>query len=288
MKAAIDIGTNSLRMLVGIPAGGQISVTAQYVEETRLGENIAGKKLLPAAIRRTIQCLVDFQEILQKLSVDPPVVIATSAVRDAGNRDEFCELVRQKTGWQVDVLSGEREAYYSFAGALSVVPSSSDLPVVIDIGGGSTEVIFPSLQGVKGKSVNLGAVRLKETEYSNEELAILLEPAIAEIRDLKKCLSPVGVGGTVTTAAAVHYQITDYSREAIQGRVLSLGALEEMKEVLGRMNVAERSRVTGLPAKRGDIIVPGLRILITLLKMLGAGEITASDAGILDGLLLKS
>lgn len=288
MKAAVDIGTNSIRMLVGIPRGQSVELHGQYVEETRLGEGMAGKILLPQAMGRTVVALKKFQHILAEQRIAPPRVIATSAVRDAENQAEFCQLVRQETGWAVEVLSGEQEALYSYHGALSLGRPGAGLPVVIDIGGGSSEVVFALGGRIRGRSVNIGAVRLLEKPLAAAELQAILAPAVVDIRESGEMTYLIGVGGTATTAAAIFYRIADYSRQSIQGRILQLVHLEIMRENLAAMTPAERRLVVGLPVKRADIIVPGLAILTALLQLLGASQIMISDAGILDGVLTES
>ena len=288
MRAAIDIGTNSIRLLTGTSDGQKIDIHSQYVEETRLGQGMAGKILLPEAMARTVDVLKKFRQILQDGRIEAPRVIATSAVRDAENQQEFCRLVYRETGWPVEVLTGEQEALYSFRGALSKGIPDAGRPVVIDIGGGSSEVIYQSGSEIRGRSVNIGAVRLLEKPLSEDELGRILAPAIDDLRGLGRALYPIGVGGTTTTAAAIHYKIARYSRQEIQGKVVPLAALEEMRQRLAAMDPVERRQVVGLPAKRADIIVPGLVILTAILHALGAGQIMASDAGILDGVLFEA
>jgi len=287
MIAAIDIGTNSIRMLLGTCRGRQVDVHRQFVRETRLGQDMAGRILLPEAISRTLAALKDFQEIIRREGTGQPRVIATSAVRDALNREDFCRQVTGETGWPVQVLSGQEEALLSYRGALSLEPLPPGQPVVIDIGGGSTEVICAADGPVVGRSVNIGAVRLLEKPLTESELQAILTPAIAGIPHPRQEICPIGVGGTATTAAAIRFGIREYSRQAVQGKILTLAELTEMRQQLAAMSPAERLQVVGLPAKRVDIIVPGLVILTTLLQMLGAGQMMISDAGILDGVLME-
>ncbi|ATW26999.1 Ppx/GppA phosphatase family protein [Candidatus Formimonas warabiya] len=287
MKAVVDIGTNTLRMLIGTVHEGKVSVHAQFIEEPRLGVGITKGELTPEAVDRTVQALEKFQRITRDYRVKDVAVVATSAVRDAANKQEFTELVFEKTGWQVEILSGKEEAAYSFSGAVATIPFGRGIPVVIDIGGGSTEIIYAAEGEVKGSSVNVGAVRLAESRLSPQQLKEKLFPGLEGIRDLGGNPCPIGVGGTATTAAAIHYGIEKYSRPAVQGKIVTLPDLRRQKSRLEKMTLEERKRVPGLSPQRADIIVPGLEILVTVLEMLGSESITVSDAGILDGLLLR-
>ncbi|MGI6065097.1 MAG: hypothetical protein ACOYI2_01235 [Bacillota bacterium] len=286
-KAAVDIGTNSIRMLIGVQNEGKVKVINQMVEETRLGAGIVGKKLLPESIERTIQVLIKYRQVADNYGVSDVCVIATSAVRDAVNQNEFCQKVYCATGWNVRVLSGEEEAVFAFQGAVSSLSLVSGTPVVVDIGGGSTEIIFSTEQGVKGYSVNIGAVRLKENSLTVQELKELLFSSVGGLIGKGEKLSVIGVGGTATTAAAIYYGVRKYTRKSIQGKMLFLKDLENMKEDLDNMSLEEKGKVVGLPPKRADIISPGLQILISVLRLLGADRVIISDAGILDGVILS-
>lgn len=216
------------------------------------------------------------------------VVVATSAVRDAINKKEFVKQVFREIGWQIQVISGEKEAELSYYGAVSALSRMSPLgiPIVIDIGGGSTEVIFKNIGQIQGVSVNVGSVRFQETAWSREELDQRLLPLIKEVINLGETISLVAVGGTATTAAAILYGISEYDREAIQGRFLALESIKKLKDQLKEMPLEERKKITGLTPKRADIIVPGLEILVRIIELMGEPGITVSDAGILDGLML--
>ncbi|HHT63841.1 MAG TPA: Ppx/GppA family phosphatase [Clostridia bacterium] len=287
MKAAIDIGTNTIRMLIGKVVKGKVEVHAQFIAEPRLGAGITEGKLTYEAMARALKVLKDYKTAAQDYQVQDVFVVATSAVRDAANKKEFIDAVFNNTGWRVEVITGNEEAVLSFIGAISTLPEINGAPVIIDIGGGSTEVIFQRNGRIKGVSVNVGAVRLWEAAWPEEELRIRLLPVLREVSSLKEKILPVAVGGTATTAAAVLYGITNYSREKVQGKPLNLDELIGLKSRLAGMTMEERKNVAGLTPKRADIIVPGLDILICILRELGVTRILVSDAGILDGLLLR-
>lgn len=287
MKAAIDIGTNTLRLLIGEVKGDGVKVGRQFVEETRLGTGIEGKRLLVEAMERTLAALVGFQEICRSFGVTDVGVVATSAVRDAANRADFVRMVDQATGWQVAVLSGTEEANLAYRGAISALPVKSGTPVVIDIGGGSTEVIFSRSGQVCADSANVGAVRLTENMLTDDLLKKELEPAIRGVNDLSGSVSLIGVGGTITTAAAVFYSVESYTREAVHGRMILLSEIKNLRSQLQGITLEERKQLVGMTPGRVDIIIPGLTILITALDLLGVNRIWVSDAGILDGVLLN-
>lgn len=287
MKAAIDIGTNTLRLLVGEEESGRVKVWRQFVEETRLGTGIEGKRLLVEAMKRALAALIGFQEICCSFGVKDVGVVATSAVRDAVNGTDFVHMVYQATGWQVTVLSGTEEANIAYRGAVSALPLESGTPVVIDIGGGSTEVIFSRFGQVCANSVNVGAVRLAENMLTDDLLKKELEPVIRGVNNLNSSISPIGVGGTITTAAAVFYSVESYTREAVHGRVILLSEIRNLRSRLQGMTLEERKQLAGMTPGRADIIIPGLTILITVLDLLSVNRIWVSDAGILDGVLLN-
>lgn len=287
VKAVVDIGTNTVRMLIGEVKGGKVSVHGQFIAEPRLGVGITRQCLTPQGMERTMEALDDFKRTVRNYFVEDVTVVATSAVRDAINGKDFTEEVFRKIGWQVEILSGAAEAELSYAGAIASVKLPDGLPVVVDIGGGSTEVIFSRGGRVQGASVNVGAVRLSETAWSAEQLTQNLFPALQGLIHMQEKISLVAVGGTATTAAAIQYGITRYSREAVQGKGLSRQDIKRLKDDLAQMPADQRKKVIGLTPKRADIIVPGLRILVSILDQLGADGITVSDAGILDGLLLR-
>lgn len=286
MRAVVDIGTNTSRMLIGEVKEGKIKVHSQFLAEPRLGAGITKGILTEEAIERTIKALNGFKTIIQKHAINDVIVMATSAARDAVNKNEFINEVYQKTGWQVQVISGEKEAELSYRGAVASVSMTQALSVVIDIGGGSTEAIFTWENKVQATSVNVGAVRYLETNWTEEELKKHLSPLIRDLARINEKKSLVAVGGTATTAAAIHYKIKEYSREEVQGKILTLDNIKALKEVLWGMDPQDRKNVIGLTPKRADIIIPGLKILISIMELINENSIIVSDAGILDGMLI--
>ncbi len=284
--AAIDIGTNSTRLLVAEGAGGVIKRIETGLATTRLGEGIAGGLLLREAMERTVQAVRVFKQTALNLGAEKVVAAATSAVRDASNQSEFMKLVKKEAGLQLRVLSGEEEAALSYSGVLAglVVPQHST--VVLDIGGGSTELTWQQADRLRLVSVNAGAVRMTETGAGEAEISDLLRPVLAEIKSLS-LKNLVGVGGTVTTLAAIDQQLAVYDPERVHGYCLSAGSVDRILNMLKDMDIKERRKVPGLQPERADIIVAGVVILKTVLSGLGLSWMYVSECDMLYGLLLK-
>ena len=284
MKAAMDIGSNSLRLLVCERTAAGTKLIRQSVEETRLGEGFREGILTDASMERTLSAIINWQEELKELGVDDLTIFATSAVRDAANREAFRSLLKEKTGVELRVLSGEEEAWYSFSGAVSGFDFDRRQCLLIDIGGGSTELAGFQRGKLKGISIPVGAVRWKVMDMRREEVkarfaSMLTMNPFDDVRHF------IGVGGTVTTAGAVLGEVSEYTREAIHGRSLDYTTLTQLKRRLAVISLEERKKVIGMPEKRADIILYGLEILEILFEILNIPLLFISDYGILDGIL---
>ncbi|MFU8812702.1 MAG: Ppx/GppA family phosphatase [Balneolaceae bacterium] len=304
IRAAIDIGTNSVLLLVADVANGRVEVLDEQFAVPRLGEGVDREgKLSEASMERVVQVVERYSAHLKKkwpgLSL-PPIVTATSAVRDAGNRDTFMEMVRQRTGLEITLLSGEEEAQATFIGALSVIDSSHDtVQTIIDIGGGSTEYATGTSERLgHAFSVDMGSVR-----FSERYLSVLppdektLNTARLAIRNELKAQSwprftadrLVGVAGTVTSLAAIALGLTRYEPEALNGYRLSLEAIQAFIGKCASMSSAEIEETWPLwMENRGDVILGGLLILDESIQMLGHDAITVSTGGIRHGILLMA
>lgn len=291
MQAAIDIGSNTVRLLIGRvqPEQGRVQVHSQALLTTRLGNTRVGEALSPEGRQKTIAALQQFAEQIRQAGVEqPPVVAATSAVREAADGADFQAEVQEKLGWQLHILSGQQEAACSFAGAASVLPAGTALAeaAVIDVGGGSTELICQQPDGqIAGQSVRVGAVRLFNAEVPPEQLRACL----AELLPVLPQNTPrhfISVGGTITLVAALLENLTAYRREAVSGRPVTRQEIAALREALLPISPAARLRRYPMLQGREDIIIAGLTIYLTLAELLGAEEFIASDAGLLDGLLL--
>lgn len=284
--AAIDIGTNSTRLLVAGISGAALKPLETGLITTRLGEGIGAGVLLPAAVERTVEAVSRFRRLAVDRGAERIVAAATSAVRDAANRDEFLDLVRRRTGLPVRVLSGEEEAALSYRGVLSGLAVEPRSTAVVDVGGGSTELIWTEQGRLRLISVNVGAVRATVCGLDGRAIAAALRPALEDVRRSRP-ETLVGVGGTVTTLAAVDQSLAVYDPERVHGYCLSSGRVKDILERLKGMGLEERKEVPGLQPERADIIVAGIAIVGAVLDGLAVERILVSECDILHGLVLE-
>lgn len=276
VQASIDIGSNSVRLLVAEVAGGVVRPLVRQLCTTRLGQGRVGE-LPDDAIQRTLEALSYFRSLLAVYPGVEPVVVATSAVREAQNAASFLAQVKRVTGWRVKVLAGTEEAALSYRGATAALGYQD--AVVVDIGGGSTEIAFPANGRLELISLPVGAVRMLEAGEIND----VLEPALTPVRE--NGLPLVGVGGTLTSLAAMHHRLAVYDPETVHGTVLTLGEIQCWEEKLGRLPVEERQQLPGLQPQRADIIVAGTAIARATVACCHREEITVSEADLLWALL---
>lgn len=293
MQAAIDIGSNTVRLLIGEVVAGSVNVHSQALLTTRLGNTRVGDRLSSEGRAKTIEALRQFKQQIAAAGVkQPPVVAATSAVREASDGADFQQEIWQQLGWRLQILSGDVEAACSYTGAASVLNqltgAADGQPVIIDVGGGSTELISQQPDGtIFGKSVNVGAVRLFNGEVAQENLRPMLAELLTVLPVVDRPYRFVSVGGTITLVAALLAGIEVYDRSAVSGRRVSRAEIERLCADLQPLTPAERLQKYPLLQGREDIILAGLNIYLTLADLLGAAEFIASDAGLLDGLLLR-
>ncbi|SMB86387.1 exopolyphosphatase / guanosine-5'-triphosphate,3'-diphosphate pyrophosphatase [Desulfonispora thiosulfatigenes DSM 11270] len=283
--AIIDIGTNSTRLLVTDIINNEIIPVLSTLESTRIGEGI-GKNLeiKTQVLQRTLDCLNNYKDKCLSLDVQEIRVIATSAVRDASNRDQVVQMIEDITSLKVDVISGEKEAYLSFIGATSDEDISNDKDnLVVDIGGGSTELVSFSNNRLNCNSVKVGAVRLAENREI-DNVNHVLKPLIM---DIPKNFRLIGVGGTITSLAAIQLGLEKYDPNLIQGFVLNLAVIEKLYYDLSKMELEERKNVKGLQPKRADIIPFGIIILKNIMDLLNAQEVSVSEKDLMHGLIME-
>ena len=285
--AAIDVGTNSVRLLVAEIRNRKIHTIAKDLITTRIGEGMAtSRNLKQEAILRTVEAIAKLFQSAQQLASDKIYVFATSAVRDASNKDVFVSEVQNSLGITLEVISGEVEAKLSFLGAASAFSKEVlKEAVVIDIGGGSTEIIFKK-NIIHGVSVPMGAVRLAEKPLSAEQLSQLFIDEVKKVPYKKPFV--VGVGGTVTSLAAIAQELQTYDASLVHGYKLTTAAVNSINARLHKMTLLERQNLPGLDPKRADIIPYGSEILVTLLGLLGTDFITVSENDILEGRILMA
>jgi exopolyphosphatase/guanosine-5'-triphosphate,3'-diphosphate pyrophosphatase len=298
--ASIDIGTNSTRVLVARPVDGKLDILDRRNTITRLGQNVgATGRLAEDAVDRTLACLRDYRAILDEHGVDRLRVAATSASRDAANREEFFDAVGDVVGARPELLSGEDEGRLSFVGATGDLDPALGPFLIVDIGGGSTEFILGTdhVEGVL--SVDVGCVRLTEKFLDHdpplpEELTACisfadayLDDVIREVPGSAEARTLVGLAGTITTVAAVEIGLATYDREAIHHFVLTREAAEDVFRTLATESRADRIHNPGLEEARADVIVGGCCVLVALFRRFGFDEMIVSEADILDGLALS-
>jgi exopolyphosphatase / guanosine-5'-triphosphate,3'-diphosphate pyrophosphatase len=296
--AAVDLGTNSIRLLVAAPTDAYVAEIARDMVITRLGEGVdRSGRLAPAALRRTMEVLERYARRARALGADRIRVGATSAVRDSADRGLLEEEISRITGRAPEVLSGEREAELSFLGATRGLDAPPPF-LVFDIGGGSTELASGSDEVEVAASVDVGSVRITErvdpadrpTPQDLEAMRRLADAALAEASERVPpgwALTLVGVAGTTTTVQAIALGLDRYDPEAIHGTVLSRDAVGEVLERLGGMTTAERRSLAVMAPGREDVIVAGTVILGGILDRWGAGSCLVSERDILEGLAIE-
>jgi len=299
--AAIDCGTNSIRLLVGEPDGpGGFTTVERLMRITRLGAGVdATGRLAPEALGRTTAVLREYRAVMDGLGVERVRITATSAARDAANRDEFFDAAEAIVGARPELLSGDQEGRLTFAGATAELDRRDGPFLVVDIGGGSTEFVTGTTDADGVVSVDIGCVRLTEKQLHHdpprpEELSITLSMVEAYLEDVRRELPGVadartfiGTAGTVTTVAAVEIGLAEYDRDRIHHFRLTHAAAEDVFRTLATEKRADRIANPGLEEARADVIVGGCCILVSVFRTFGFDECLVSEADILDGLVLS-
>lgn len=296
--AAIDCGTNSTRLLVARHAGGTAEPLARLNTITRLGRGVDRTgRLDPAAIERTIDVLRDYRRILDEHGAARVRVTATSAARDAENRDEFFDAAEAVLGVRPELLSGQAEAELSFRGATAELDAADGPFLVVDIGGGSTEFIVGTDEVEGAMSIDIGCVRFFEQYIEHdppmpEELHACisvteawLEDVARELPQVRTAKTFVGLAGTITTMAAVELGLHEWDRDAIHHFRFAPAAIEDVFRTLVTESLADRIHNPGLEPARADVIVAGACIFVAIVRWLGVEECLVSESDILDGLV---
>ena len=299
--AAIDCGTNSIRLLVADVADGRLTDVTREMRVVRLGQGVDRTGVLaPEALERTRAALADYAATIERLDATAVRMVATSASRDARNRDEFTAMVRTTLGADPEVITGVEEARLSFTGAASVLPDVDGPLLVADIGGGSTELILGDTRGgrLSSHSMDVGCVRMTERHLHDDPPTP--EQIGATVADLRAAIAAaaqdvpldttatfVGVAGTVTTLAAMTLGLDRYDAVAIHGSVMSARQVRDVTERLLRMTHDERAAIPVMHPGRVDVIIGGALVLRTLVEEIGAPRVIASEHDILDGIALS-
>ncbi|KJS12139.1 MAG: hypothetical protein VR67_10130 [Peptococcaceae bacterium BRH_c8a] len=285
--AAVDVGSNSVRLLVAeVDDQGKVMPLHTELKTTRLGQGITEGRLIPGTMEKTLAVLEQYISRAGELGAQKIILAATSAVRDAANREEFTQLVRTATGRSLRVLSGEDEARLSYLGVMGGLNDVQNA-VVVDIGGGSTEFTWPRDGHVVCISVNAGAVRMTEGGYGSGQIRMVIEEAVLAVRR-DGYGEVVGVGGTVTTMAAMSLGLRVYDPLRVHGFRLARDTVLRLDQQLHELTLEERKVLPGLQPERADIIPAGARILNRVLQGLGAESVMVSEADILYGLATEA
>ena len=291
--AAIDCGTNSTRLLIH---DGTTTIE-RLMTITSLGQGVdATGRLAPDAIERTTECLRGYREVMDRHGVERVRITATSAARDAANRDDFFEAAETTVGIRPELLSGEDEGRLSFRGATAELDPAAGPYLVVDIGGGSTEFAIGTTEAEAAMSLDIGCVRLSEKYLEHdpplpEELLACLSITEAHLDDVAREMPAVssaarfvGLAGTVASAAMVELGLPEYDRSQVHHFVLTKDAVEDVYRTLATEARDDRRHNPGLEPGRVDTIVGGLCILVRIMRYFGFDECLVSEADILDGL----
>ena len=295
--AVVDCGTNTTRLLV---TDGRGSAVERRSVITRLGRGVdATGRLDPVAVERTLECLRDYREAIDRHNPSAVRFIATSAARDAANRSEFLQPAESILGAAPEVLSGHQEANLSFRGAVSELDPAEGPFLVVDIGGGSTELSFGAQHCTDALSLDIGSVRLTEKYIHHdpprpEELSACLTVTELHLDDALRAIPAiggdcrlVGVAGTITTVAAVELGLATYDRDRVHHFRLSKDAAEDVFRTLATEALADRVHNPGLHPGRADVIVAGVCILVRIMRYFDFDECLVSESDLLDGLALS-
>ncbi|MFE2301540.1 exopolyphosphatase [Streptomyces sp. NPDC059445] len=307
--AAVDCGTNSIRLLVADadPRTGELTDLDRRMTIVRLGQGVDRTgRLAPEALERTFAACHAYAEAIKEHGAERLRFVATSASRDAENRDEFVRGVLDILGVEPEVVTGDQEAEFSFTGATRELAGRDDLAtpyLVVDIGGGSTEFVVGADRVRAARSVDVGCVRMTERHLvrdgvvtdppTAEQVAAMradIEAALdlaEETVPLREARTLVGLAGSVTTIAAIALDLAEYDSERIHHSRVPIARVREITEWLLRSTHAERAAVPSMHPGRVDVIGAGALVLLSIMERTGAGEVVVSEHDILDGIAFK-
>ncbi|WP_320781019.1 Ppx/GppA phosphatase family protein [Streptomyces sp. CRN 30] len=304
--AAIDCGTNSIRLLVADadPATGELVDLDRRMTIVRLGQGVDRTgRLAPEALERTFAACREYAEAIKEHGAERVRFVATSASRDAENRDEFVRGVVDILGVEPEVITGDQEAEFSFTGATKELTGRTDLEkpyLVVDIGGGSTEFVVGDDHVRAARSVDVGCVRMTERHLVRD--GVVADPpgedAVAAVRDdieaaldlaeetvpLREARTLVGLAGSVTTVSAIAQELPEYDSAAIHHSRVSYERVRGITEWLIGSTHAERAAVPSMHPGRVDVIAAGALVLLAVMERTGAREVVVSEHDILDGI----
>ncbi|TKB91047.1 MAG: Ppx/GppA family phosphatase [Nitrospira sp.] len=298
--AGVDIGTLTCRLLIADLLIDQRLIEVRSERRIlRLGEGVdQTKRLRVAAMDRVVQCLKEWHEIINVFQVDAAVVVATSAVRDAENRDEFLDRLKHEAGFEVELISGEEEARRTMLGIRSGLPIGVTDVLALDIGGGSTEFILerPGQKPIV-RSIDIGVVRLcerllhhdpptdEEVSQAREWAAKKTRAAVADMSNYQTATF-VGTAGTITSLAAMAQKLPTYEPTRIHNYQLQLRTIQDLEQTLLIRKQTDRAGLPGLESGREEVIAAGAIIIRTIMEVLGQSTVLVSDLGLREGVLI--
>jgi exopolyphosphatase/guanosine-5'-triphosphate,3'-diphosphate pyrophosphatase len=295
--AALDCGSNSTRLLIVNERNETLRREARI---TRLSQGVdATRTLLPEALQRSYDVLSEYRSFMDEAGVDRGLLVATSAVRDAVNGGEFLDEARRRTRVDVRILDGNEEATFSYVGATSGLPPDDRSTVIVDVGGGSTELAVKIDGVLESYSMQLGCVRVTERALGKGVVSAAsdraaramieteLDRAWSEVPGLAQLVGNVrlvGLAGSVSTLAQLDAGLDKYDRDAVHHRTLSLSTVELWRDRLAAESPEDRLARPGMAKGREDVLHAGLYILVAVMTRLGASELLTSENDILDGI----
>ncbi|MGV3774403.1 MAG: Ppx/GppA family phosphatase [Verrucomicrobiales bacterium] len=306
VRAVIDVGTNSVKLLVAHVQGHIVHPLHEESEQTRLGQGFYETHVLqPEAIVQTSEVVAGFAQLARRWEPISIRVIATSAARDAINQAELLAALKEASGLESEVISGEQEAQLAFEGVTTSESFANHPLLVLDVGGGSSEFILGEHNhAIFAQSFKVGTVRLLEklpvndppteenleamqdlvrTFFKNEIIPVVepqLEKLLRQTKSGKALPFLVGTGGTTTIMTRIQYQLSSFERNLIEGAILTRLDIDNQVKQLWSLPLAERREIVGLPKKRADVILPGVVIFQTVLELLGFEAIHVSTRGL--------
>ena len=296
---AIDIGTNSMRLLTTDLIDNKLTNRKKYVNTTRIGQGVDENGFITEeAMERNINALKEYHDKCLDYGCEKIYCMGTSALRDSKNRSEFIKRAKDEAGIDVNVVDGEIEAKLGFSGVTNGIDKEGDI-LVIDIGGGSTEFIFGNKEGIeRNVSINIGALRLTEKYlsegYSDSAFSDMREFINEQIKDIVSYLNEkeiecvCGIGGTITSLSAVNQNLEIYSMEKVHGSVITREEVQKMMDKFVSCSDEERKHINGLQPKRADIIAAGTEILICIMDNLSKKDVVVSEYDNLEGIAYSS
>ena len=293
----IDIGTNSMRLLIADYNNGKIENRKKYINTTRIGQGVDKEGYISEeALQRNINALEEFANICKVEECQAIYCMGTSALRDSKNGNIFVDRAKQKTNINVEIISGNEESNLGFMGVLEGLDTDEQI-LVIDIGGGSTEFIVGDREGIKfAKSENVGALRMTEKFLAKDpidtnEFSSMSKFIYGEIKDTidyiksKQIKKLVGIGGTITSLSAMNQELEVYSMEKIHNSEVSIKNIKDILQNLKQMTLNDKKTLKGLQPKRADIITAGVEILNIIMENLEIEKIIVSEYDNLEGLM---